>query len=539
MSGKFIMEPRVSFVSEFLKDIHDGKILVPRFQRELVWEWSQRRDLLCSIYEGLPIGALLIWNTRLQNIKSYDRIGPFPVSVPPASGSRTYLMDGLQRMSTLYGTTFFSDPNSSDKDIEEREEYSVLCDLESELVEDIFVLERDINPRDRLLQPYRFMPLNIVFNSKEILKFQRSIPLEKEHFLDRLEFIASAFRNYKIPVVPLETDDQALVTKSFERINSRGTTMSEAHMLNALSYSSDFDLLTFIDREREQSLGDLPNWKELDVDFVLLLLKTKLGFDPYERDTDALAEQLIKSPTVLAEVFAGIRRMALFSEEYLGIERPSQFPYRLQMLGLANQLLSEQSVRSEKIEQILQSWFWISTYTNSFGTTARNSQKSLEDLSRFVESGQLDWTLNHQPVCHSLKKYEVSFKSARIKAWAFAIALRLDEGNPSGANREVLNNAGGGAALVQLGKLRKMSKRPGACFLFNPREAKKATIEDWSYDLRNKHFVDDIALQMYLNDDLESFIEYREAKMFDWEKEKIILPAADVAKIKDIVKFAE
>lgn len=539
MSIKFVMEPRVTFLSEFLKEMSEGKIQVPRFQRELVWEWPQRRDLLCSIFEGLPIGALLVWNTRLQNIKSYDKIGPFPVSNSSDIGSRTYLMDGLQRMSTLYGTVYYSGPKCRVEDQRLFEEFAVYCDLECDTVEDLFLLERDINPGDLNTTPYRFMPLNLVFSSKDLLRFQRGIPADRDDLIDKTEEIVSAFRNYKIPVVPLETDDQVLVTKSFERINSRGTIMSEAHMLNALSYSSDFDLLAFIDKEREEHLGALPAWKEqLDVKFVLLLLKMKLGFDPYEKNTDALAKSLTRSPLLLSETFGAIERMAVYSEERLGIESPNDFPYRLQMLGLASELFSESATNDLAHLDRLTSWYWLSTYTNSFGTTARNSQRSLEDLRAFSRTNKLPWTLNHAPICQSLRDWEVSYKAARIKAWAFALARRLDEGGHDASNRALLN-LHKGAALVQLGKLRGMPKRPGTCFLFDPKSARKVNIEEWSDNLRQRHFVDSTAFGLYSAGKLEPFVDYRERQMFEWEQVNIILPAAQAAEFTPEIRFAD
>lgn len=536
MSGKFIMEPRVAYLSEFLKEMNEGKIQVPRFQRDLVWEWEQRRDLLCSIYEGLPIGALLIWNTRLQNIKSYEKIGPFPVSPPHGSGSRTYLMDGLQRMSTLYGSVFYSIPISSVENKHEFAKFAVYCDLECDTVDSLFLLESEISSKEREEASYRFMPLNLVFNSKEMLRFQRSIPEEKEDLIDKLELIASAFRNYKIPVVPLETDDQALVTKSFERINSRGTTMSEAHMLNALSYSADFDLLDLIEKERELHLGDRPTWKELDVRFILQLLKTKLGFDPYSKETDKLAKKLGQAPHILSEVFKGIEAMAVFAENHLTIENPNDFPYRLQMLGLASELFPLSLINNNDLLEKLTSWFWISTYTNSFGTTARNSQKSLDDLRGFTNTGKLPWTLNHPPICHSLHDFDVNFKSARIKAWAFALARRLDDGQLDQPHRKLLNTYKG-AALVQIGKLRDVAKRPGNCFLCDPSNVKKVKIEELSVDARERHFIDNTAYEYYINGSFDTFSDHREKLMFTWEQEKIITPAAINAGIDGLIRF--
>lgn len=230
--------------------------------------------------------------------------------------------------------------------------------------------------------------------------------------------------------------------------------------------------------------------------------------------------------------------MAVYSEERLGIESPNDFPYRLQMLGLASELFSELAMSDSAHLDRLTSWFWLSTYTNSFGTTARNSQRSLEDLRDFSRTGKLPWTLNHAPICQSLRDWEVSYKAARIKAWAFALAGHLDEGSHDAPNRTLLN-LHKGAALVQLDKLRGMPRRPGTCFLFDPRGAKKVKIEEWDDDLRQRHFVDSTAFGLYSAGELESFMAYRERQMFEWEQTKIILPAAQAAELEPQVRFGD
>ena len=535
MSFKFSMDPRVSYLSELLKEVSDGVIQIPRFQRDLVWEWSQQRDLLCSIFEGLPIGALLIWRTRLKNIKSYPSIGPFPVSQVSTDMIQTYLMDGLQRVSTLYGMAYYFDPNVLSTDQKLFEKFEVFCDLEANGVDNLFLLGTDINKKDKIDFAYRFMRLNLVFNTRELLRFQRQIPPEKENLIEKIEEIVSSFKNYKVPVIPLETDDQELVTKSFERINSRGTTMSETHMLNALSYSDNFDLLATIEKQREQYLSALPNWRELDVNFVLLLLKTKLGFDPYFKKTDEIAKEIRLHPESLSQVFQAIENLSKFSEEYLDIDHPTDFPYRLQMLGIASEFFyADYETKTER----LKSWFWISTYTNSFGTTARNSQKSLEDLRSFITTGILPWTLNLEPVCRSLKGLDINYKSARTKAWASALASRLDENTNDFKHKKLLNKYKG-ASLSQPTEFQADGKRPGNCFLVDPKLSRNFSIAMLSEDERISHFIDQAIYQLFISGDNVGFAILRERLMFEWEKNMIIKPAAIEAGIIDQIMFAD
>jgi hypothetical protein len=534
MSFKYSMDPRVSYLSELLKEVNEGIIKIPRFQRELVWEWTQQRDLLCSIFEGLPIGALLIWRTRMQNIRSYERIGPFPVAINTGDVINTYLMDGLQRVSTLYGMVYPFEGEFAAKDRHLSKRYEVYCDLESETVDDLFLLESEISRKDRIKYAYRFMRLNLVFNTRELLRFQRTIPTDREELLDKIEDIVSAFKNYKIPVIPLETDDQELVTKSFERINTRGTTMSETHMLNALSYSADFDFLAELEQQRERFLGTLPNWRELDVKFVLLLLKNKLGFDPYSKNTDKLAKKISTNAGSIAQVFSAVEKLSKFSEAHLNIDNPNDFPYRLQMLGIASEFFHPNYIRA--VDK-LKSWFWITTYMNSFGTTARNSQRSLEDLRVFISTGTLPWSSNMEPTVRPLEGLDVNYKSARIKAWAYALAKRLDEVHQTGDHKDMLKRYKG-ACLVQACEFAGHPKRPGNCFLVDPKLAKTFSVEDLSAIDGSGHFVAASMRKHLKNGMLDRFVTDREREMFMWEQKEIILPALTTAGRPDLLNTA-
>ena len=48
-------------VEDLLKHVRRGKLRVPRFQRGLKWKPDDAARLVESIYEGYPIGTLLLW----------------------------------------------------------------------------------------------------------------------------------------------------------------------------------------------------------------------------------------------------------------------------------------------------------------------------------------------------------------------------------------------------------------------------------------------------------------------------------------------
>lgn len=68
------VKPDTMRFDELMFNIRNGKIRMPDFQREFVWDLSQIISLLDSVYHYYPIGSLLFWQTD-DEIQSYRRIG--------------------------------------------------------------------------------------------------------------------------------------------------------------------------------------------------------------------------------------------------------------------------------------------------------------------------------------------------------------------------------------------------------------------------------------------------------------------------------
>jgi uncharacterized protein with ParB-like and HNH nuclease domain len=68
------VKPETMRFDALMLNIRDGKIRIPDFQREFVWELSQIISLLDSIYQHFPIGSFLIWETD-DDTQAYRRVG--------------------------------------------------------------------------------------------------------------------------------------------------------------------------------------------------------------------------------------------------------------------------------------------------------------------------------------------------------------------------------------------------------------------------------------------------------------------------------
>lgn len=83
-------------LSTILDQVDMGSIALPQFQRGYVWSRDQVRKLMRSVYLGYPVGSLLMWETHTESANARG-------DAPLAAGTVKLLLDGQQRITSLYG----------------------------------------------------------------------------------------------------------------------------------------------------------------------------------------------------------------------------------------------------------------------------------------------------------------------------------------------------------------------------------------------------------------------------------------------------
>jgi len=94
-------------LKDLLRKVDQGKLQLPEFQRSYVWNDPDVRSLLASVVKGFPVGALLTLETGGE-LRFKPRLleGAPVVDVKPED----LLLDGQQRITTLYQTSFSKKP---------------------------------------------------------------------------------------------------------------------------------------------------------------------------------------------------------------------------------------------------------------------------------------------------------------------------------------------------------------------------------------------------------------------------------------------
>lgn len=212
---------RSESIAELLSDINRGKLSLPEFQREYVWNKPRIQDFFLSLYKGYPVGGILLWETdSVQAVHRGKR--------PPHKGLKTFIVDGQQRLTTLFGVingkapSFF--PENGDEGIFSglvfdvlKEEFTFSTDDDSAInVSELF--SQGSSWSSWILGKTQFQPGDQEFQ----LLWERIVRV-----------VAIKDRDLHIEEIP-EKHDLDTVVEIFDKVNSSGTPINRADLALAV-----------------------------------------------------------------------------------------------------------------------------------------------------------------------------------------------------------------------------------------------------------------------------------------------------------------
>lgn len=213
-----------------INDIEKGLIKIPQFQRQFLWSKKESASLLDSIVKGFPIGTFILWKTK-ERLRAIRNIGGISLPETPDGDFVQYVLDGQQRMTSLYVSIKGEKIISEDGKVEDYSE--IYADLEAD--EDGDIVTIDMSNRD----------------SKEFIKVTELISgglsLAKkydEKYHQKLEDYANRFKTYYFSTIAVNEAPIDIATEIFTRINVGGKSLSVFEIMVAKTFDveRDFDL---------------------------------------------------------------------------------------------------------------------------------------------------------------------------------------------------------------------------------------------------------------------------------------------------------
>ncbi|MBO4141923.1 DUF262 domain-containing protein [Micromonospora tulbaghiae] len=415
-------DPTVVLVDELLDDIGHGRLRVPVFQRPFVWKPEQMLTLFDSIERGYPIGSLLVWQTE-DPVPSLSQIGG--VEIPEARPGRpvSYILDGHQRLSTLFGILRRrSHTPTPEGALDFR--WHVYRDLRERGGADRYRHHRGAGPA-----PEYLLPLGAVMRTMDFLRFSRELELRMrdtqrlEEMIREAEAVAQRIKSYKLTLVRLQGASLHQAVEVYTRLNRTGTRMDADQMISALTHRTHQPSLAsriddIVSSVAGSGFGELPR---LAVFRAVLAIAGEP--DIMSPRWEAVAERMQnKLHDALPATERAVNRAAQFLQTGVGLPLARFLPYSHQLVLLA--AFFHHCPEPERWQyDRLRRWFWVTSWSNAFaGATSTMLRQALGEMRAFAD-GEADLdpdTTDVQPMPDSF-----NLNSARTKAYVIWEHLEL------------------------------------------------------------------------------------------------------------------
>jgi hypothetical protein len=246
-------------LSELLREIKEGKIQLPDFQRGWVWDDDHIRDLLVSIARSFPIGAVMLLEAGGEVRFETRPVEGLEGNVPNDRAPEKLILDGQQRLTTLTQALSLDKPvqtfTAKGKKIQRYYYFDIRKAMDAPHALDEAVVAIDENRQLRsnfgrqvdldlstteLECRQLYFPCNQIMSSDDWeATLHQVAPGDFGTYMAFRRQVLAPFRVYQLPVIQLkkETSKEA-VCIVFERVNTGGVQLSVFELITA-SYAAD------------------------------------------------------------------------------------------------------------------------------------------------------------------------------------------------------------------------------------------------------------------------------------------------------------
>lgn len=524
--------PEVHFLEQVLERISQGELRVPKFQRPFLWRPDQMLQLFDSMERGYPMGSLLIWETTMP-LESLDTIGGRNIPPAPEGAKVAYVLDGHQRLSTLFGVLHRSDdaPQSTQQEDWMWWVYRPLVRPDHDGV-------RYRHWKSGETVPGNFLPMRSVLGTLDFLEYARKLSdvsgsrEEADRLTKESERIAKRVKNYKVSVVRMEGGTLKQAIEVFSRINSSGQKMRPDQMVSALTYGN-IGSETLSDKMEEikgrvaaSGFGEIP---------IMTIFQTVLalsGEEDVQRDTSwetmarKVQDQLM---TAVEDTDRTLQEVVEFLRDEVRVPLARLVPYNIQIMLLAVFFhFSDKAEAGQRAK--LRNWFWTTSLAGTFaGATTTQVRNFIREMKAFARgTGALSYSGERARAFPD----RFDLRSARVRAYLLwdlqtfperknldgSIANVLEQlvTAHSETYRHIITQSGVPGASSPANRI-VMTTPPGVSI----RQALIRLAEEGRTDILDSHGVSLASIEHLKSDEYTDFILARQQELAAWERKFI------------------
>jgi hypothetical protein len=407
-----------------LKDVLDaiasGDMQLPDFQRGWVWDDMHIKSLIASLSLSYPIGAVMFLEAGGVPFKPRLFEG---VSLQPAPRPKTLVLDGQQRLTSMYLAlrsglpvrtrtekgaeilrVYFLDMAKCLDPAEDREE-AVISVPESLQVTSDFGRKIELDLSTPALQfGQRLFPVALMFDAQGYMQWQMDYATHHGNDAEAMMFfmrfgqeIWLRFQQFKVPAIELTQDTpREAVCQVFEKVNTGGVTLTVFELMTATFAANEFNLREDWDARQERLTTKHDLLTAVDGTSFLTAVTLLASYERHLlsmttvscKRTDVLRLDLADFKKSQHRVEAGFRKAAeLLAEEKIFDAR--SVPYATQLIPLAcicarlNNKLHEHGVRQKLLR-----WYWCGVFGELYGGASETRfAMDLPDVIQWIDGG--------------------------------------------------------------------------------------------------------------------------------------------------------
>jgi len=221
-------EPISRTFTGLIADIEKGEIKIPQFQREFVWDMKKSAKLMDSIIKGYPIGTFIFWRTK-ERLRSIRDLGNFSLPALSESEFLDYVLDGQQRLTTLFATLKGLKIKRGEK-LEDYDDIYINLEADEDNDDDVVVVDKENLDQAAIirLKDLLYGELSLLF------QFDKKYHPKLQDYRTRIE-------SYNYSIILVRDAPLDIATEIFTRINEGGKPLTVFEIMIAKTFDSDKD----------------------------------------------------------------------------------------------------------------------------------------------------------------------------------------------------------------------------------------------------------------------------------------------------------
>ena len=386
---------------DILREINDGKVQLPDFQRGWVWNDDHIASLISSISLSYPIGAVMLLQTGGDGVQFQPR--PIQgVQIPHDTKPEYLILDGQQRMTSLY-LAISSDqpvPTTTNKRKEVERYYyldivksldpnedrldAVLSVPATKLLTSDFGRKIDLNLTTQEKEFSQcYFPIGVLFDQTAYSAWRRGFQKMFRNDDDKLDLfdnfeaeVVNRFQSYRVPTIELLRDTpKEAVCQVFEKVNMGGVTLTVFELVTAMFAADNYNLREDWNKRKER-IHEQDVLKGMDSTAFLTAVTLLSSYQRNQKDTTKPVT--CKRKDVLKLTLEDYKRNADTTED--GLKKTARFlarekifdsrtlPYSTQLIPLSVICaLLGNNFEIDTTRRKLAQWLWCGVFGELYG----------------------------------------------------------------------------------------------------------------------------------------------------------------------------